>query len=104
MGARGFCQPSRQEKRFICQQRYKTFTATKGTVFYRRRTLAELVVIVVMWLAQGCLLPALVAAFRLDERTVADWWARTGQQDRPSKNRWSSHHVTWDTCQPTRSA
>ena len=23
---------------------------------------------------------AIVAAFRLDERTVADWWARAGQQ------------------------
>lgn len=71
---------SRKEQRFICKQCYKTFPATKGTVFYRLRTAAELVVIVVTLLAHGCLLQAIVAAFRLDERTVADWWVRAGQQ------------------------
>jgi hypothetical protein len=38
------------------------------------------VVIMMTWLAHGCPLQAIVAAFRLDERTVADWWARAGQQ------------------------
>jgi transposase-like protein/IS1 family transposase len=71
---------SRQDKRFICRQCRKTFTATKGTVFYRLRTAAELVVTVVTLLAHGCPLQAIVVAFRLDERTVADWWARAGQQ------------------------
>ncbi len=71
---------SRKEQRCICKQCHKTFTATKGTVFYRLRTAAELVGIVVTWLAHGCPLQAIVAAFRLDERTVADWWARAGQQ------------------------
>jgi transposase-like protein/IS1 family transposase len=71
---------SRQEQRFVCKQCHKTFTATKGTVFYRLRTSAELVVTVVTLLAHGCPLQAIVAAFRLDERTVADWWARAGQQ------------------------
>jgi transposase-like protein len=71
---------SRQAKRFICKQCHKTFTATKGTVFYRLRTSAEQVVLVVTLLAHGCPLQAIVAAFRLDERTVAAWWARAGQQ------------------------
>ena len=71
---------SRQEQRFVCKQCHKTFTATKGTVFYRLRTSAELVVTVVTLLAHGCPLQAIVAAFRLDERTVAAWWARAGQQ------------------------
>jgi transposase-like protein/IS1 family transposase len=71
---------SRKDKRFICRQCRKTFTTTKGTVFYRLRTSAELVVIVVTLLAHGCPLQAIVAAFRLDARTVADWWARAGQQ------------------------
>jgi transposase-like protein/IS1 family transposase len=71
---------SRQEQRYICKQCHKTFTATKGTVFYRLRTAAELVVIVVTLLAHGCPLQAIVAAFRLDEWTVADWWARASQQ------------------------
>jgi IS1 family transposase len=35
---------------------------------------------VVTLLAHGCPLQAIVAGFRLDERTVADWWARAGQQ------------------------
>ena len=71
---------SRKEQRLLCKQCHKTFTATKGTVFYRLRTAAELVVLVVTLLAHGCPWQAIVAAFRLDERTVADWWARAGQQ------------------------
>jgi hypothetical protein len=59
---------------------HKTFSATKGTVFYRLRTSAETVVIVVTLLAYGCPVQAIVAAFGLDERTVADWWARAGRQ------------------------
>jgi transposase-like protein len=71
---------SRQEQRFICTPCHKTFTATTGPVFYRLRTSAALVVPVVPRLAPGCPLQASVAAFRLDERTVAAWWARAGQQ------------------------
>ena len=71
---------SRQEQRFVCKQCHKTFAATTGPVFYRLRTSAELVVTVVPLLAHGCPLQAIVAAFRLDERTVAAWWARAGQQ------------------------
>jgi transposase-like protein len=71
---------SRKEQRCICTPCHKTFTATKGTVFYRLRTSAALVVIVVPLLGHGCPLQAIVAAFKLDERTVAAWWARAGQQ------------------------
>src|SRR6266567_4711640 len=71
---------SRKEQRFICHECHKTFSARKGTVFYRLRTSAETVVIVVTLLAHGCPLQAIVAAFGFDERTVADWWARSGRQ------------------------
>ena len=71
---------SRKDQRFICQQCRRTFTVTKGTVFYRLRTSAEVVVIVVTLLAHGCPLQAIVAAFGFDERTVAAWLARAGQQ------------------------
>src|ERR687888_513629 len=71
---------SRKEQRFICHECHKTFSATTGTVFYRLRTSAETVVIVVTLLAHGCPLQAIVAAFGFDERTVADWWARSGRQ------------------------
>src|SRR5207248_8032535 len=62
---------SRKEQRFICHECQKTFSATKGTVFYRRRTSAETVVLVVTLLAHGCPVQAIVAAFGFDERTVA---------------------------------
>jgi transposase-like protein/IS1 family transposase len=71
---------SRQEQRLICQQCRKTFTATKGTAFYRLRTPAETVSLVITLLAHGCPLQAIVVAFGFDERTVAAWFARAGTQ------------------------
>jgi len=71
---------SQKDRRFICTQCRKTFSATKGTVFYRLRTSAETVVIVVTLLAHGCPVQAIVAAFGFDERTIAAWWARSGRQ------------------------
>ena len=71
---------SRKEQRFICHECHKTFSATKGTAFYRLRTAAETVSLVVTLLAHGCPVQAIVAAFGFDERTVADWWARSGRQ------------------------
>jgi transposase-like protein len=72
--------PSQKEQRFICHACHTTFSARKGTVFYRLRTSAETVVLIVTLLAHGCPLQALVAAFGFDERTIADWWARSGRQ------------------------
>src|SRR5438876_5609840 len=71
---------SRKDKRFLCTACQKTFSATKGTVLYRLRTSAETVALVVTLLAHGCPVQAIVAAFGFDERTVADWWARSGRQ------------------------
>ncbi len=61
---------SRKEQRFICHACQKSFSATTGTVFYRLRTSAETVVLVVTLLAHGCPVQAIVAAFGFDERTV----------------------------------
>src|SRR2546428_7055201 len=69
---------SRKDKRFICTQCDKTFTATKGPAFYRLRTAAETVTLVVTLLAHGCPPQAIVAAFGFDERTVLRWMARGG--------------------------
>jgi transposase-like protein len=71
---------SQKEQRFICHACQKTFSARTGTVFYRLRTSAETVVLVVTLLAHGCPVQAIVAAFGFDERTVAGWWARSGPQ------------------------
>ena len=71
---------SRKDQRFMCTECHKTFSATKGTVFYRLRTSAETVSLVVTLLAHGCPLQAIIVAFGYDERTVADWVARGGDQ------------------------
>jgi transposase-like protein len=71
---------SQKEQRFICHACHTTFSARKGTAFYRLRTSAETVVLVVTLLAHGCPVQAIVAAFGFDERTVAAWWARSGRQ------------------------
>ncbi len=71
---------SQKEKRFICSECRKTFTITKGTAFYRLRTSSETVTRVVTLMAHGCPLQAIVVAFGVDERTVADWLRRAGIQ------------------------
>ena len=71
---------ARQDGRFLCMECHKTFTAPKGTAFYRLRTSAETVTLVVMLRAHGCPLQAIVVAFGLDARTVASWLGRAGGQ------------------------
>ena len=71
---------SRKDKRFLCTVCRKTFSATTGTAFYRLRTAAETVALVVTLLAHGCPVQAIVAALGFDERTVAEWWTRSGRQ------------------------
>src|SRR5215510_2850241 len=71
---------AQKEQRFLCHACRKAFSARTGTVFYRLRTSAETVVLVVTLLAHGCPVQAIVAAVGFDERTVAAWWARSGRQ------------------------
>lgn len=67
-----------KDRRFLCTECHKTFSATTGTALYRLRTSAETVTRVVTLLAHGCPLQAIVVAFGYDERTVASWVARAG--------------------------
>jgi len=67
------------EHRYRCSICGQTFAATKGTPFYRLRTAADLVTIVLTLLCHGWPLQAIVAAFGLDERPVTTWGARAGQ-------------------------
>jgi transposase-like protein len=69
-----------KDQRVLCTECHKTFSATTGTAWYRLRTSAATVSLVVTLLAQGCPLQAIVVAFGCDERTVAAWWARAGRQ------------------------
>ena len=69
---------SQQEQRSLCPTCGRTFAATTGTAFYRLRTTADQVTLVLTLLSHGCPPQAIVAAFGLDERTVATWLARAG--------------------------
>jgi transposase-like protein len=69
---------SRREQRYVCQTCGRTFATTRGTPFYRLRTTADLVTLVLTLLSHGCPPQAIVAAFGLDERTVAAWLGRAG--------------------------
>src|SRR5262245_19048484 len=71
---------SRKDKRFLCTECHKTFSATKGTALYRLRTAAETVTLMVTLLAHGCPPQAIVAALGFDERTVRRWLGRGGVQ------------------------
>ncbi len=69
---------SQQERRYRCTTCGRTFAATTGTPFFRLKHMAELVTTVLTLLCHGCPPQAIVAAFGLDERTVAAWQARAG--------------------------
>jgi transposase-like protein len=71
---------SSQEGRYRCTTCRGTFAATTGTAFFGLRTPAAVVTTVVTLLAHGCPPQAIVAAFGLDERTVAAWQQRAGAQ------------------------
>ncbi len=70
---------SHTERRYRCTTCGRTFAATTGTPFFRLKHTPDLVTIVLTLLCHGCPLQAIVAAFGLDERTVAAWQARAGQ-------------------------
>jgi transposase-like protein len=70
---------SLKDKRCICDVCEQTFATTRGTIFYRLRSDPQLVMWVIVLLAYGCPLQAIVKAFGLDERTVCDWHRRAGQ-------------------------
>ena len=69
---------SQKEKRCLCSVCGTSFTVTRGTLFYRLRTDPQIVMWVIVLLAYGCPLQAIVKAFGSDERTVKSWWQRAG--------------------------
>jgi len=70
---------SEKTKRYICHVCERTFSASKGTLFYRLRTEPKTVLLVLALLVYGCPIQAIVQAFGFDERTVRNWWQRAGQ-------------------------
>jgi transposase-like protein len=70
---------SQKDRRFRCTACGKTFAATRSTPYYRLHKPLELVTLVLTLLCHGCPRQAIVAAYGLDERTVADWQQRGGR-------------------------
>jgi transposase-like protein len=71
---------SHKERRYICHACKRTFAETTGTPLYGLKHPLWMVLLVLCLLAYGCPIPAIVAAFELDERTIADWLRKAGQQ------------------------
>ena len=69
---------SRREQRYQCRICRRTFVARKGTPYYRLHLPEATFTCVVTLLSHGCPPQAVVAAFGLDERTVAAWQQRAG--------------------------
>lgn len=70
---------STKERRYMCHICGKTFAETSGTPLFGLKHPLWLVGVVLALLACGCPVPAVVFAFGLDERTVADWQSKAGQ-------------------------
>jgi hypothetical protein len=73
---------SKKERRYQCKRCRRTFSETTDTAFYRIHKPKWLVLAVVTLLAYGCPVQAIVAAFGIDERTVARWQRESGSQCR----------------------
>src|SRR5947208_9001914 len=70
----------RKRQRYRCKVCKGTFSARRGTMLEGLRKPRDLIVIVVTLLSYGCPVQAIVHAFGLDERTVAAWQKRAGEQ------------------------
>ena len=68
-----------QEGRYVCRVCTQSFSRRKGTPFYRRRTPAATITLVLTLVAHGCPVAAITAAFGFQARTVEGWVAAGGQ-------------------------
>ena len=70
---------SHKEQRYRCHVCHKTFGARTGTIFHRRRTTEEFIILVITLVSWGCPLVALEHAFGLQPQTVRDWLEAAGK-------------------------
>lgn len=70
---------SRAKRQYICHACGKTFAETTGTMLYGLKRPTWMVLLVLALLSHGCPLQAIMFAFGLDERTVADWHRKVGK-------------------------
>ena len=79
-GAGNIVSHGRKRRRYTCTRCGQTFSERAGTMFAGLHSEPALVVTVVTLLAYGCPIQAIVQAYGLDERTLADWRDRAGRQ------------------------
>lgn len=70
---------SQVEARYRCTVCRKTFSARRGTPFYRKYYDEELITLVVTLIAHGCPEAAAALAFGLHRRTIQDWVTAAGR-------------------------
>lgn len=87
----GKCQDERQQniikfgqskagrQRYRCKSCGQTFTETKGTIFYRRRTSEEEILDTLALIAEGNRISSLVRVKGHKEDTIIDWIREAGQ-------------------------
>jgi transposase-like protein len=66
-------------QRYKCQTCGATFTETKGTIFYRRRTSEDEIIDTLALIAEGNRISSLVRAKGHKEDTIIDWIREAGQ-------------------------
>ncbi|MCP4600768.1 MAG: IS1 family transposase [Proteobacteria bacterium] len=66
-------------QRYWCKTCKKTFTETKGTIFYRRRTSEDKIIDTLALIAEGSRISSLARAKGHKEDTIIDWIREVGQ-------------------------
>ena len=74
-----FGQTKAGRQRYKCHTCSQTFTETKGTLFYRRRTSAEEIVETLALIAEGNRISSLVRSKGHKEDTIISWLREAGQ-------------------------
>lgn len=82
VGQGNFVCIDQREGRYRCTTCGQTFRETSGTALYGIKKAHQDFTRMVTLLGHGCPAQAIVAAFELDERTVADWQHRAGEHCR----------------------
>lgn len=60
-------------QRYLCKTCHQSFTVTKGTIFYRRRTEMEEIIEVLAFVAEGVRISTLARVKGHKEDTILDW-------------------------------
>ena len=68
------------KQRYQCKTCQRTFTETKGTLFYRRRTDAEAIIEVLAMLAEGMRISSVSRVKGFKEDTILDWLREAARQ------------------------